>query len=118
MSAIRDAPVPFFIKPVTKAIANRVSSFYVDPNIKTAFDFLENQLASSPDGGEFLCGKELTGADILMIFPLEAGQSRSGMSKESHPKVWAYFDRLHRRDAYKRAVEKIESIDKRFQIGL
>lgn len=85
---IRTAPVPFFIRPVTNSVANRLSSFFLEPNFKTHYAFLESQLKTSPDNGEYLCGKDLTAADILMSFPLEAGKSRSGMTRESNPLVW------------------------------
>ncbi|KAL9111687.1 MAG: hypothetical protein Q9227_003961 [Pyrenula ochraceoflavens] len=115
---IKEAPVPFFIKPVTKAIANRISSFLLEPNFRTSYDFLESQLATAPDKGEFFCGTELSGADILMIFPFEAGQSRTGFSKGSYPKIWAYVDRIHQREAYRRATDKIKSSGGDFKISL
>ena len=115
---IRNAPVPFFIRPVTNSVANRVSSLFLEPNFKTHYAFLEEQLKSSPDSGEYLCGKHITAADILMSFPLEAGQSRSGMSREQCPLMWAYVDRLHEREAYKRSIKKIEDIEGSFKSNL
>jgi glutathione S-transferase len=91
---------------------------FLDPNFKTHYCFLESQLETSPDGGEFLCGKEITGADILMEFPLVAGARRSGMSKEDYPKLSAYIEKLHERNAYKRAVEKIELVEGSFKTNL
>ena len=79
---------------------------------------MEDQLASSTDGGEYLCGKELTGADIMMSFPLEAANSRSGVQQEQFPKVFAYVERLHQREAYKRATEKIIEVEGRFKTTL
>jgi glutathione S-transferase len=115
-SDIQKAPVPFFLKPVTNGIANRIQSSFLAPNFKTHYKFLEGQLASSE--GEYLCGRDLSAADILMSFPLEAGQSRSGMTKEQYPKIWSYLDRLHERDAYKRAVKKIEEVEGSFKTNL
>ena len=43
-----------------------------------------------------------------MIFPLEAGEGRTGLTKEKYPKTIAYLESLYERDAYKRAVERIE----------
>ena len=62
--------VPFFLKPLILLITSAVESNYIFPNLKTQFDFLESQLATSPDEGDFLCGKTLTGADIMMSAPL------------------------------------------------
>jgi glutathione S-transferase len=91
---------------------------YLTPNFKTHYAFLEQQLETSPNGGEYLCGKEITASDILMSFPLEAGKSRSGMTKEQCPLLWAYIERLHQREAYKRSVQKIESIEGSFKSNL
>lgn len=71
-------------------ITGAVESKFLEPNYKTHFDFLESQMASSPGGGEYLCGPELSGADILMSFPLGAARGRvPGFTQERHPKLWA-----------------------------
>jgi len=114
---IRNAPVPFFIKPITYRIAGMVSSGYLQPNFETHYRFIEGQLESSPDGGDFLCGKELTAADIMMSFPMDAGRTRSGM-KEECPIIWAYVDQLLAREAYQRAVKKIIEVDGKFDMTL
>ena len=111
LAGIKNAPVPFFIKPITNAVVGRVTSLFLAPNFKTHYTFLEDQLKTSPGGGQFLCGTDLTAADILMSFPLEAGESRSGMAKTDCPLLWAYVDRLHGREAYKRSVQKIAELD-------
>jgi len=106
LSNIKNAPVPFFIKPITRSIAQRVEDAFLTPNFATHFAFLEDQIASS--AGDFLCGPNLTGADILMVFPLEAGGQRAGMTKEKYPKLAEYVARLQSREAYARARRKIE----------
>lgn len=118
VSSIKNSPVPFFIRPVTNAVAGKITSMYLQPNFERHYKFLENQLETSPDGGSFLCGKDLTAADVLMSFPLEAGESRSGMTKEQCPKLWGYVAQLHEREAYKRSVKKIEEIEGSFKTNL
>jgi len=86
--------------------------------MKNNYDFLEEQLATSPDGGSFICGRDFTAADIMLSFPLEAGQTRSGFSKTQYPKVWAYLHRLHEREACKRAVAKIVELEGEFKAPL
>lgn len=51
-------------------ITGAVESKFLHPNLQRQFDFLESQIATSPSGGDFLCGKDLSGADIMMSFPL------------------------------------------------
>ena len=106
---IRNSPVPFFLKPVTGGIANKIDTTFLQPNLKNNYEFLESQLATS--GGDFLCGTELTGADILVSFPLTAGKSRLGLSQEQYPKLWAFIGRLESREAYKRAVQKVVEVE-------
>lgn len=53
-----------------------------------------------------------------MSFPLEAGESRSGLTKEQYPRVWAYVARLHEREAYKRAVASIVEREGEFKTTL
>ncbi|KAI9811678.1 MAG: hypothetical protein M1832_000712 [Thelocarpon impressellum] len=115
---IKSSPVPFFIKPITGAIANKINSLFLEPNFTTHFSFLEGQIASSPGGGDYLCGKELTGADILMSFPLEAAKGRTGLDTAKYPKLCAYIDRLHEREAYKNAVKKIIEVEGSYDSNL
>lgn len=91
---------------------------FLRPNYETHFNFLESQLETSPDSGQYLCGAQLTAADVLMSFALEAGKSRSGMTEEQCPRLWKYIDLLHQRDAYKRSVAKIEDIEGKFKTNL
>ena len=81
---------PFFIKPISNMITGFVESKFLAPNYKTIFDFLESQIASSPDGGEYLCGQELSGADIMMSFPLGAARDRVPIfTQKNYPMLWA-----------------------------
>ena len=105
---------PFFIKPVARLLTGAIESNLLAPNLKTSFDFLESQIASSPNHGEYLCGAKLTGADIMMSFPLAGAKDRAGFNKEAHPKLWAYVDRLEAHEGYKRAVEKIIEVEGSF----
>ncbi len=102
---------PFFIKPITNAIVDNIDSMLLVPNFKTQFAFLESQISSSPNGGQYLCGTELTGADIMLSFPLGAAKGRAGFMKEKHPTLWAYVERLESREAYKKAVQKIIDVE-------
>lgn len=87
-----------------------VESNFLKPNLATQMDFMEDQIASSPDGGDYICGAELTGADILLSFPLNAAKDRAGLTKEKYPKLWTYVERLEATESYKRAVQKINDV--------
>lgn len=109
---IKTSPVPFFIRPVTNRVAGKIQDGFLGHNFDTHFAFLEGQMKSSPDGGQYLCGTELTGADVLMSFPLEKAKERGMINKTQHPSLCSYIDRLTERDAYKKALAKIEEQEK------
>ena len=46
----------------------------------------------------------LTGADIMMSFPLEAARSRAGLDA-SRPRTIAWLDRIRARPAYQAALK-------------
>ena len=74
---------------------------FINPQLKTHLDYMEGEL------GKFtwFAGKEFSGADIQMSFPLEAAQARAGLN-ESRPHLMAWLKRIHARPAYKRALKK------------
>lgn len=110
---IKAAPVPFFIRPITNSISSKIQTSYVEPNLATHFAFLEQQVRTS--SGDYLCGAHLTGADILMSFPLIAGGPKAGLTKERYPELAAYIERLEQEPGYKKAVEKIIELDGKFE---
>ena len=97
---VRSAPVPFFIKPIVKGIADKVTTSFIAPNIKSQLDFMEAALAKQP----WFAGNEFSAADIQMSFPLEAAAGRAGLDA-SRPKLMDWLQRIHARAAYRRALE-------------
>lgn len=53
---------------------------------------------------EFFAGGKVTGADALMLFPLEAMHAQGGLAQL--PNLAAYVERIQARPAYQRALEK------------
>ncbi|KAF2735681.1 glutathione transferase [Polyplosphaeria fusca] len=104
---IRKAPVPFFLKPITNAIAGKIDTSFIDPQLKTHLDFLEGYLGQSPKQGEFFCGTSLTGADVMMVFALEAAVPRAQLNEKTYPKLYGWIRRMQGREAYQRAGEKV-----------
>ncbi|GER17729.1 glutathione S-transferase [Variovorax boronicumulans] len=93
--------MPFFAKPIAKAIAAKAKSAFIHPNITGHLNFMEAELGRS----EWFAGNEFTGADIQMSFVVEASQARGGLDAR-RPKLMAYLERIHARPAYKRALER------------
>ncbi|KAF1980248.1 glutathione transferase [Bimuria novae-zelandiae CBS 107.79] len=106
---IRKAPVPFFLKFITRKIADMVDGNFTTPELKLNLTYLETFLSESPEN-EFLCGPNLTVADFMMIFALEAAVLFRALNETSYPKLYSYVRRIQNRDAYKRAGEKVSEV--------
>ena len=98
---IKTAPMPFFIRPVARGIADRALDSFVMPNIERNLDFMEGELA----GSEWFAGPQFSAADIQMSFPLEAARARGGLN-ESRPRLMAFLHKIHSRPAYLKALER------------
>ncbi|KAH7080956.1 glutathione S-transferas-like protein [Paraphoma chrysanthemicola] len=105
LGRIKNAPVPFFLKPITRGIANKVDDSFTNPELKKHCDFLEDILSKS--AGEFFCGQNFSGADIMMHFALEGATQRVPLSETSYPKLYDYMRRMQKRDAYQRASKRV-----------
>ena len=97
---VETAPMPFFVKPVARAIVGKVRGGYLDPNIKTHLDFMEAEISRTG----WFAGDNFSAADIQMSFPVEAANARGAL--EGRPNLSAFLDRIHARPAYRRALER------------
>ncbi|PYH87814.1 glutathione S-transferase [Aspergillus ellipticus CBS 707.79] len=111
MNAVKNAPVPFFVKPITGLITGKVSKEFLDQELRTHFTFLENQLETAPGDGLFLCGEDLTAADIQMSIPVIAALNLGIVDGKEYPRLVGYKGRLEATGAYRRAAEKIEALE-------
>ena len=93
--------LPFFMKPVGRAIAKGANTTLLDPQIGSHFMFLEGELGKR----EWFAGGDFSAADIQMSFPLEAAAARAPLVRQM-PKLAGFLDRIQARPAYKRALEK------------
>lgn len=101
LNRIETTSMPFFMKPVAKIIAHKSRAAYSGPNIRRNLDYLEATLQKSP----WFCGAEMSGADIMMSFPIEAAAMRTSLA-ENHPALEAFRQRVRELPAYQRAIEK------------
>ena len=95
------APMPFFAKPIARAIARKTKASFIEPNINRHLDYMEAELGKAA----WFAGETFTAADIQMSFPLEAATVRGGLNL-SRPKLMTFLDRIHSRPAYKKAIER------------
>lgn len=95
------ARAPGLLRGLVRSIATRAQSGFVDPQLKTLFDYLEQVLTRT----EWFAGPEFTAADIMMSFPLEAAADRAS-ALAGRPHLAAFLEKIHARPAYRRALEK------------
>jgi glutathione S-transferase len=93
---LRAAPMPFFIKPIARGIADKVDQSYTTPALDLHLGFVEQTLAERP----YFAGNTFSIADIQMFYPVEAALSRT---KGEHPNMAAWRERVSSRPAYQRA---------------
>ncbi len=65
--------VPFFMRPVARAISGGANKSLLAPQLGNHFMFIEGELSRR----EWFAGPDFTAADIQMSFPLEAAGSRA-----------------------------------------
>jgi glutathione S-transferase len=94
-------PMPFFARPVARAIAQRAKDTFVQPNIDRNLDFMEAELGQR----DWFAGAQFSAADVQMSFPLEAARARGGLD-ERRPRLMDFLARIHARPAYRRAIER------------
>jgi glutathione S-transferase len=98
---LREAPAPFFVRPILRGIADKAMAGFVRPQLQTHLDFMEAELAKA----EWFAGEEFSAADIQMSFPIEAAKQRAGLDA-SRPKLIQFLKKIHARPAYQRALER------------
>ena len=101
LSRLKSAPMPFFARPIARAIVDRALDGFVEPQIKLHLDYIESELATRP----WFTGADFTAADIQMSFPLQAATARGGLN-ETRPKTFDFLRRAQARPAYQRALER------------
>lgn len=98
---VEKAPMPFFIRPIAKAISAKVNQAFIGPQITTHLDYMESELKSRP----WFAGPEFSAADIQLSFPLEAAAAR-GVVGRGRPALLDFVARIHARPAYQRALQR------------
>ncbi len=100
-SRVENGPVPFFVKPIVRGIAQKVTKAFIGPQLDLHFRYVEGELAKH----EWFAGSEFTAADIQMSYPVERAHA-AGVEAAKGPKIAGYLERIHARPAYRRALER------------
>jgi len=94
-------PMPFFVRPIARALCGKVQHKLVMPNVQTALAFIDSHLAKH----HWFAGEHMTMADFQMSFAVEAALARGG-DAQAWPHLLAYRQRMQARPAYQRALHK------------
>ncbi len=95
------SPMPFFVKPIAKALCQKVAATFLKPQIDRNLQFIEQHLKHH----EWFAGAAFSAADVQMSFPAEAALSR-GAQQGQYPAIEAWLKRIRARDAHKRALDR------------
>ena len=98
-------PMPFFVRPVARALCAGVQQKLIQPNVQAALAFMEHHLAQH----RWFAGEHLSLADFQMSFAVEAALAR-GAAASTWPHLHAYLQRIQARPAYQRALAKGGSV--------
>ena len=101
-SEMPKAPMPFFVRPIVRGIAQQAQKTFIGPMLKEHLDFMEGELGKS----SWFAGEAFSAADIVMSFPVEGFAARGGLDA-SRPKLWGWLERIRARPAYQRVVEDV-----------
>jgi len=96
--APKSTPLPFFLRPVARMLFGGVVTDHIDPQLTNLIAFWMSELEKS----RYFAGEELTGADIVMSFPLEVAATQAQLP----PRITEYLEDIHGRPAYQRALQR------------
>jgi glutathione S-transferase len=77
---------------------------FVTDRARRAWSMIEDRLGKA----SFFGGRDLTTADIMMVYCVTTSRAFRGVSIEGHPNLKAYLQRIGARPAYQRAMAKAE----------
>jgi glutathione S-transferase len=94
---------PLLVKLVLARIPilGKAAQKKLQPMIDVHLDYIESELSQRP----WFAGEDMTAADIMMSFPLEAARARGGLD-ETRPATIAWLGKIHARAAYQAALAK------------
>ena len=98
---IETGPAPLLLRPVVRGLARAVKAKFAQPEIDLHLDFLEAELGDAA----WFAGEDLSGADILLSFPLQIAAAQGGIDAR-RPRLLGFLQRVAARPAWQRAIER------------
>ncbi|SIO35935.1 glutathione S-transferase [Salinivibrio sp. ES.052] len=97
-SKIPESPMPFFIRPLARKLMKGVSDQFLAPQLRDHFAMINHHLAEHT----WLCGDNMTAADIQMSFPLLA--ARKQLDAQHHAHILRYLEQVEQQPGYQNAL--------------
>jgi len=104
-SKLPSQPMPFFVRPVAKAISHGAMESFIDPQLHTHLAFVEAELQRQ----QWLAGDQFSAADVMMSFPLQACRARALLGQYGSISDW--LKRCEARAGWQRVVDKVGELD-------
>lgn len=93
--------VPFFLKPILEAVSKKIHTIILSPRTDRILFLLNQDLGKGP----WLCGEELSAADIVLGYSLKVAEARVGLSNFANCRK--FIENMEKREAYQRALERV-----------
>ncbi|CAI4301641.1 BDC_1c_G0031310.mRNA.1.CDS.1 [Saccharomyces cerevisiae] len=103
LSMTKKAPIPFPLSYLSGKVADKISEKYSKGELQNQLKFVEGEIAKNQG---YLVGGKLSGADILMLFPLQSALNRGFAKREEYPHIGKFVDTLTALDSYSAAKAK------------
>ncbi|QKJ88905.1 Putative glutathione S-transferase [Paramixta manurensis] len=104
-SRLGKAPVPWLLRPVGAVLGKGVQKGYLDKQLATHKQFIEQHLAQHP----WFAGANFSLADIQMSFPVQALVARGGLAQQPATQQW--LEKITQRPAWQRAIGQGGELD-------
>lgn len=111
LSKVKDSGMPFPISYLAGKVANKISQAYSSGELKNQLDFLEAEIKKN--NGYLVDGK-LSGADILISFPLQMAFERKFAKSEDYPVIAKWLETITSEDSYSVSKEKAHALGSKF----
>jgi len=104
-SKLPSQPMPFFVRPVARAISAGAMKSFIDPQLHQHLDFVDAELQRQ----HWLAGERFSAADVMMSFPLQACRARALLDDCGSISDW--LQRCESRAGWQRVVDKVGELD-------
>ncbi|KOG98925.1 bifunctional glutathione transferase/peroxidase DI49_2817 [Saccharomyces eubayanus] len=111
LSKVKDSGMPFPISYLAGKVADKISQAYSGGELKNQLDFLEGEIKKN--NGYLVDGK-LSGADILISFPLQMAFERKFAKAEDYPVIAKWLETITSEDSYAVSKEKARALGSKF----